>query len=173
MASAAESLAMENWSVLCTFLPKGWKEMARSTGALRRARDITDAEALLRLLLMHVANGYSLAETAVRARQFGIQLSAVAVFKRLRASEEWLRWLAEQQRGTRSVRVESQGRVVRAVDATTVSEPGSTGTDWRVHYALNLAILQCDYFELTGVEGGETLRRVPVRRGDIIVGDRA
>jgi hypothetical protein len=119
---------MENWSVLCTFLPKGWKEMARSTGALRRARDITDAEALLRLLLMHVANGYSLAETAVRARQFGIQLSAVAVFKRLRASGEWLRWLAEQQRGTRPVRVESQGRVVRAVDATTVSEPGSTGT---------------------------------------------
>jgi hypothetical protein len=173
MASAAESLAMENWSVLCTFLPKGWKEMARSTGALRRARDITDAEALLRLLLMHVANGYSLAETAVRARQFGTQLSAVAVFKRLRASEEWLRWLAEQQRGTRPVRVESQGRVVRAVDATTVSEPGSTGTDWRVHYALNLANLQCDYFELTGVEGGETLRRVPVRRGDIIVGDRA
>jgi hypothetical protein len=57
------------------------------------------------------------------------------------------------------------------VDATTVSEPGSTGTDWRVHYAVNLTNLQCDFFELTGVEGDETLRRVPVRRGDIILGD--
>src|ERR1019366_2832201 len=84
------------------------------------------------------------------------------VFKRLRASEEWLRWLAEQQRGTQRLAVESQGRPVRAVDATTVSEPGSTGTDWRVHYAVNLANLQCDFFELTSVEGGETLRRIPV-----------
>jgi hypothetical protein len=130
------------------------------------------SESLLRLLLMHVANGYSLAETAVRARALGMELSAVAVFKRLRASEEWLRWLAEQQRGRQRLAVESQGRPVRAVDATTVSEPGSTGTDWRVHYVVNLANLQCDFFELTGVEGGETLRRIPVRPGDIMLGDR-
>ena len=173
MTTVAEALAVENWAVLCTFLPAGWKEMARSTGALRRARDIPDAESLLRVLLMHVVNGYSLAETAARAGQFGMELSAVAVFKRLRAAEEWLRWLAEQQRSVRRPTVESQGRPVRIVDATTVSEPGSTGTDWRVHYAVNLASLQCDFFELTGAEGGETLRRVPIRSGDIILGDRA
>src|SRR6516225_6591279 len=98
MATAAECLKFENWAVLRTFLPSGWREMARSTGALRRARDIPDAESLLRVLLMHVVNGYSLAETAARASQLGMKLSAVAVFKRLRASEEWLRWLAEQQR---------------------------------------------------------------------------
>jgi hypothetical protein len=61
---------------------------------------------------------------------------------------------------------------VRAVDATTVSEPGSTGTDWRVHFSINLANLQCDFFELTAVDGGETLRRIPIRAGDIIMGDR-
>src|ERR1700719_3522054 len=99
MATPSETLAAENWAILCTFLPKGWKEMARSTGALRRARDIPDAESLLRVLLLHVVNGYSLAETATRAGHLGMKLSAVAVFKRLRASEEWLRWLAEQQRG--------------------------------------------------------------------------
>jgi hypothetical protein len=173
MALADESLAAENWPIICSFLPKEWKEMARRTGALRRARDVPDAESLLRLLLMHVANGYSLAETAVRARELGMNLSAVAVFKRLRASEEWLRWLAEQERGQRWLTLESQGRPVRTADATTVSEPGSTGTDWRVHYAINLANLQCDFFELTGVEGGETLRRVPVRRDDILLGDGA
>jgi hypothetical protein len=172
MATPDGGLPTENWQILRTFLPKGWKEMARSTGALRRARDIPDAESLLRLLLMHVVNGYSLAETAARASQLGMELSAVAVFKRLRASEEWLRWLAEQQRGRQPLAVESQGRPVRAVDATTVSEPGSTGTNWRVHYVVNLANLQCDFFELTGVEGGETLRRIPVRPGDIMLGDR-
>ena len=172
MATTEESLGSENWPILRTFLPKGWEEMARSTGALRRARDIPDAESLLRLLLMHVVNGYSLAETAVRAGQLGMELSAVALYKRLRASEEWLRWLAEQQRGRQPLAFESQGRPVRLVDATTVSERGSTGTDWRVHYVVNLANLQCDFFELTDVKGGETLRRIPVRPGDIMMGDR-
>jgi hypothetical protein len=172
MAVPAESLADDNWPVVCTFLPRGWKEMARSTGALRRARDVPDAESLLRLLLLHVANGFSLVEIAARAGELGMEMSAVAVFKRLRASEEWLRWLAEQERGRQPLAIESQGRPVRAVDATTVSEPGSTGTDWRVHYVVNLANLQCDFFELTDVKGGETLRRIPVRPGDIMLGDR-
>jgi hypothetical protein len=172
MTTPVEGFGPENWSVLRTFLPTGWQAMARSTGALRRARDIPDAESLLRVLLMHVVDGYSLAETAARASQLGMKLSAVAVFKRLRASEEWLRWLAEQQRGRQPLAVESQGRPVRLVDATTVSEPGSTGTDWRIHYVVNLANLQCDFFELTDVKGGETLRRIPVKAGDIMMGDR-
>ena len=147
--------------------------MARRSGALQRVRDFPNAEALLRVLLLHVANGCSLAETATRARELGIEVSAVAVFKRLRASEQWLRWLAEQVRSGPRQALESQGRPVRAVDGTSVSEPGSTGTDWRVHYVVNLANLQCDFFELTGVrEGGETLRRVPIQPGDIMMGDR-
>jgi hypothetical protein len=172
MINAKDDLQEQDWSILSTFLPPGWAEMARTTGALRRVRDFPDAESLLRVLLLHVANGFSLAETAVRARQLGVNVSAVAIFKRLRASEEWLRWLADQERGNQRMPMESQGRPVRAVDATTVSEPGSTGTDWRVHYAVNLANLQCDFFELTDAQGGETLRRIPVRRGDIILGDR-
>jgi hypothetical protein len=67
----------------------------------------------------------------------------------------------------------ANGYRVRAVDATTVQEPGSTGTDWRVHYVLNLANLQCDYFELTDAKGGETFRRIPIAQGDLMLGDRA
>jgi len=172
MTQTQRNVPVEDWPILRAFLPQGWEGMARSSGALRRVREIPDAECLLRVLLLHVANGYSLAETAVRARQLGVEVSAVAIFKRLQASEEWLRWLAEKQRGTQHSGLESQGRPVRAVDATTVSEPGSTGTDWRVHYSLNLANLQCDFFELTSAEGGETLRRVPIQARDIILGDR-
>ena len=131
MATLAEDLTPENWAILRAFLPKGWQEMARQSGALRRVRDFPNAELLLRVLLIHVAAGYSQAETAVRARALGVDVSAVAVFKRLRAAEEWLRWLAEQVRGRGRVILESQGRPVRAVDGTSLSEPGSTGTDWR------------------------------------------
>jgi hypothetical protein len=103
MAFSRDDLPTQDWAIVATFLPSGWAEMARTTGALRRARDFPDAETLLRVLLLHVANGYSLAETAVRARQLGVDVSAVAIFKRLQASEEWLRWLAVQERSQKRV----------------------------------------------------------------------
>ena len=170
--SAAE--AKEDWGVIRHFLPKGWEEQAHFLGALTRARGVEGAEELLRILLIHLASGCSLAETAVRAKRAGLgEISAVALFKRLKSAESWLRWLAEQTRGISRVPVFAHGRCLRVVDATSVSEPGSTGTDWKLHYAANLGDLQCDFFELTDVaNGGETFRRVPVRAKDIMLGDR-
>jgi hypothetical protein len=164
---------LDDWEVLSSFLPQGWEGRAREYGALVRARGVADAPALLRTLLIHIATGCSLAETAVRARQMGLaRLNAAAVYKRLRSAEEWLRWLAEQMRGDLGMVAPRVGRRVRAVDATAVSEPGSTGTDWRIHYAINLQTLQCDFFELTDGHGGEAWRRFPVLAGDIMLGDR-
>ncbi len=165
---------LENWEILCTFLPSEWAEQARRLGAMRRARYISDPGTVLRVLLLHLATGCSLAETAARASASGLaQISAVGVFKRLRAAEPWLRWLAQQMRGVADLPMEVAGRRLRAVDATSVSEPGSTGTDWKVHYVVNLADWQCDFFELTDIrQGGETFRRVPVVAGDILMGDR-
>lgn len=163
----------EEWAVLRRFLPAGWEQAARDTGALRRARGVKGAESLLRILLIHLSAGCSLAETAVRAREAGLgQVSAVALYKRLQASQEWLRWLAAEERRLLTGPQAAAGRRLRAVDATVVSEPGSTGTDWRLHYAINLTDLQCDFFEITDVRGGETIRRVPIQAGDIILGDR-
>ena len=163
---------LENWEILCSFLPPEWAEQARRLGAMRRARYISDPGTVLRILLLHLAAGCSLAETAARASASGwAQISAVGVFKRLRAAEPWLRWLAQQMRGAADLPLAVAGRRLRAVDATAVSEPGSTGTDWKVHWAVNLADLQCDFFELTALrEGGETFRRVPVVAGDILLG---
>jgi hypothetical protein len=175
MKSRSESVAeIENWEILSTFLPEGWAEQARRLGAIRRARYISDPAVVLRVLLIHLATGCSLAETAARASASGLaQISSVGVFKRLRAAEAWFRWLAQQMRGAAEMPMTVTGRRLRAVDATSVAEPGSTGTDFKVHYAVNLADLQCDFFQLTDIrEGGETFRRVPVLAGDIMMGDR-
>ncbi len=164
---------LDDWEVLCQFLPEGWEEQARESGALTRARGVSGPKDLLRVLLIHLANGCSLAETSVRAQQMGLgHLNQSAVYKRLRSAEHWLRWLAEQMRCKLGFAKPTMPRRIRAVDATSISEPGSTGTDWRIHYAINLADLQCDFFSLTDVSGGETWRRIPVARGDILVGDR-
>src|SRR5438876_367117 len=63
-------------------------------------------------------------------------------------------------------------RPVRAVDATTVEEPGATGTDWRVHYVIGLPEMRCDFYAVTDIKGAETYKRIPIHRGDIILGDR-
>jgi hypothetical protein len=63
-------------------------------------------------------------------------------------------------------------RRIRVVDATTVEEPGGAGTDWRVHYTLCLPDLSCDFFEVTDERGGETCRRIPVGRADLLLADR-
>jgi hypothetical protein len=167
-------MEFENWEVLSSFLPDGWSEQARRLGAIRRARYIKDPAVVLRILLMHVASGCSLAETAARASASGLaEISAVGVFKRLRAAGAWFRWLAQQMRGAADLAEPITGRRLRAVDATSVHEPGSTGTDWKIHYAVNLADLGCDFFQLTPIgNGGETFRRVPVVAGDIMMGDR-
>jgi hypothetical protein len=62
---------------------------------------------------------------------------------------------------------------VRVVDASVVCEPGSTGTDWRVHYSLYLYGLQCDEFHITGPKVGESFTRFRVSSGDLMLGDRA
>ncbi len=175
MRRAKVSLAeFEDWAVLSTFLPIGWDEQARKLGAIRRARYIKEPATVLRILLLHLASGCSLAETAARASASGLaQISAVGVYKRLRAAEPWLLWLAQHMRGAANLPMKVLGRKLRAVDATAVSEPGATGADWKVHYAVNVADLQCDFFELTDIQhGGETFRRVPVVGGDIMMGDR-
>jgi hypothetical protein len=64
MVRERKNSPIDNWAVLRSFLPAGWQG-----GALRRARDFPDAESLLRVLMLHVGEGCSLAETAVRARQ--------------------------------------------------------------------------------------------------------
>ena len=63
-----------------------------------------------------------------------------------------------------------------AIDATTVKEPGKSGSLWRIHYSVRLPSLACDYFKLTETEGpgtGEALRQFPIQAGDYLLADRA
>ena len=167
----------EEWAVLRSFLPAGWEELGRSSGALKGLRKDKSAEAVLRVLLLHLGCGHSLRETVVRARKAGLaQLSDVALLKRLRKSSDWLHGLCValfRERGLAQA-AESSLRV-RAFDATTVREPGRTGSLWRVHYSLCLSSLSCDFFEVTPTRGagsGEYLARFPVSEGDHILADR-
>lgn len=166
----------EDWQTLISFLPEGWRREAKSRGALKRCREVKDAETLLHILMIHLAQGYSLKETAVRVKQAGLaNISSVGIFKRMRASGEWLRWMAEglMKQNIEMPEQPGGGLRVRLIDGTTVSEPGKTGSDWRIHYSLQLKPLVCDYFKLTDNHVGETFKLFPIDKGDLIVADRA
>jgi len=165
---------LEDWAVVKQMLPEGWQQAARMLGAFGRVRQVKSPEMLLRVLLVHLAEGCSLQETAARVQELGWveRLTPQAVALRLQAAEQWLRWMAEKLWADRAAQPSWNKYRVRAVDATVVRERGRTGSQWRVHYALGLRDLQCDFFELTDVRGGETLRRIPIRRGDLVLGDR-
>jgi hypothetical protein len=166
------------WEVIERLLPEGWKALAQERLAIRRDRGVTDPAVLLRLMLMHVGTGLSLRSTVARASQQKLaSMSAVGLLKRLRTSEQWLaaltcRLFARTRFGNKVAQVPSTNRLLRVVDATTVQQPGSTETDWRVHYSVGLWDLRCDHFQITNSGGGETFKRFPVRRGDILMGDR-
>ena len=63
------NLLEEEWEFLTDLLPEDWRDQARTTGALRRARVVGSADCLLKLILMHTATGLSLRQTVVRARE--------------------------------------------------------------------------------------------------------
>lgn len=169
----------EDWDIVARLLPAGWEDKARELGALRRFREFRDAATLLRVLFIHLADGCSLRETVVRAAQGGlVEVSDVALLKRLRASGEWLRWMGEEVMGQWVMPAPAralldQGLRVRVVDGSTVSEPGATGSSWRLHYSAQLPSLACDEVLVTEPTVGESLRRFTVRAGDLLIADRA
>ena len=97
MGNAISSRDADDWGIVLQMLPRGWQAKAGETGALRRCRQFPDAATLLRVLLIHLAEGCSLRETVVRAAEGGlVSVSDVALLKRLRRSGEWFRWMGER-----------------------------------------------------------------------------
>lgn len=169
----------EDWRVVVSLLPQDWEQCAAQTGALKglhRNKSNCPSD-VLRVLLIHLACGYSMRETVVRARAGGLTgMSDVALLKRLRKCGPWLRALCVsllRERGALASPGVDAYRM-RVFDATVVKEPGRTGSQWRVHYSMELPSLECDYFEVTpcrGAGNGEAFGRFPVRTGDLVLAD--
>jgi hypothetical protein len=169
--------AQEDWELLCSFFPAGWRQLAQSTGALKGLRQDKSEENYLRVLLMHLGCGLSMRETVTRAQEAHLaDLSDVALLKRIRKSQEWLFELCRALFEERELRpTVGSNKTLRLIDATEVKEPGKTGSLWRIHYSLCWPDWKCDFFKLTPVEGkgtGESLQQFPLRAGDHVLADR-
>lgn len=170
------SFLIGNWQRFASFVGSAddLDDSARLHGAITRMRMIRTGSDLLRLILAWSVCGLSLRQTAAWACLQDIaELSDTALQLRFKAAADWMQALVNSQL---SKVIPSSpypgGYRVRIVDATVLCQPGSQGTDWRVHLGLELGALQIDHVEVTDASGGETLRRFPVSGGDLVLGDR-
>jgi hypothetical protein len=87
----ADPLIEDQWEIIRHLMPADLDEHARRHGAMRRKRgQITTADQLLQVLLMHIGGGLSLEQTVARARQRGLaELNAMALHKRLCSAGGW------------------------------------------------------------------------------------
>jgi Transposase DDE domain len=64
------------------------------------------------------------------------------------------------------------GRFIRIADGTSLSQPGSRGSDWHVHAVFDLASGSFSHLELTDRHGGESLECGEPEPGEIRIADR-
>lgn len=143
--------------------------------AFRRPRGIKSAEDLLRLAFIYGPGGLSLRMTSGIAEAAKIaSLSDVALLKRLRNTVDWLAYILGKllMSRTTGVRTVETGRRVCIVDGSSLSKPGSKGTDWRLHILYRPDTSELIDVQLTDSKGAESFKHFVVNPHDIFIGDR-
>src|SRR6267142_2397579 len=165
---------LDHWPEVSARFPAGFdlEATARLRGAFTRARGIKNAEGLLRLALAYGGLGMSLRETCAWAEAGEIaSLSGPSLLDRLCKAAPWLgdivaELIAEQ---TKVPAGRWAGYRLRALDGTSICQPGADRTTWRLHVGYDLATGQVDQLELTDVHGAENLQRLIYRTGDSVL----
>jgi hypothetical protein len=174
-ACNSSNWADADWREFRSVLPEGWEDAARALGAIRIAKGpLSDPDLLMRTLLGHIAGDHSLRLTAGYARNSGlVAVSDVAVLGRLRNAADWFEWVLNGMLEEPVKELPAAPFRLRLMDATCISKPGSTGTDFRLHVAIDLPNRTFTQVQLTGVKGSEGMDRFPLAPGDLAVADRA
>jgi len=168
---------LDHWPELSAHFPPGFdvEATARARGAFTRAREIKNAATLLRLALAYGGLGMSLRETCTWAEAGGIaSLRDPSLLERLCKAAPWLgdmvaALIAER---TKAPVKRWAGYRLRALDGTSICQPGADRTTWRLHVGYDLATGQVDQLELTDIHGAENLQRLTYQLGDIVLADR-
>ena len=159
------------------YLPPDWAAQAKTCGAFTRVRNIKTPEDLLALNMLYITNegSFQLASSMMKLTK-GISLNKNAVYERITASGEWLRWMANALCKMQGATIEKPlflgNRQVQLLDASDETTKGKEKSTWRLHYVFNLFEFQCTSMELTTNKEGERLTRHTVNADDIFIADR-
>jgi hypothetical protein len=161
-----------SWESLLQEFPVDLEETAKQYGALQRKRGISSASDLLRLGLAYVLTDFSLSDVACWAEQNETAyLSQEALLNRLKKSSAWFEALLGQMLVPVTPETRLNGKIC-IVDATSLSKPGSTGTDYRVHVNLDAGELRIKQASIYENKVGEGFSRFEFHEGDLAIADR-
>lgn len=148
------------------------EESARRCSAIQRSRNVT-AEALLRMALAYAVSDLSLKDIAAWAGALEIaEITAPGLHYRIKNAEAWFQALLTEVLETTLIKPPATGFVVRLMDATVITGPGSKGVDWRGHVSLDPDSGRIQSVEITDVKGGESFCRYAASPNVLDMGDR-
>ncbi|WP_162505485.1 hypothetical protein [Candidatus Arsenophonus triatominarum] len=126
--TSTTNLAFDDWEKITMLLPDGWQDKTRECGALKFGRQFTSPALLLRVLLIYFCNDFSMRETVARAAAAGlVNISDVALLKRIDKCGAWFQWMTEglvkQTSENFDIPESISHRPLIAVDGSVVKEP--------------------------------------------------
>lgn len=151
------------------------EKTAREYKALVRKRKLTSAADLLKLVFIYSLGAISLRSTAALASALKIvDMEDTAVLGRLRNAARWLEHLFMKLLNHRCPPpvMPALDRAITIIDGTSLSVPGSSGTDWRLHLRLDPMQGRFTDVRLSDVHVAESLSHFTVQAKDLLIGDR-
>src|SRR5215216_2583367 len=153
-------------------LPAESVQMARACKALVRAKKVKTPAQLLRVVFLYCGLDKPLREVAGTFTALYESITDQSVAERLRACGPWLKAMRRQMLPMAAVETLPTGLRFVVIDASSIQAPGATGTDHRLHIAMDLVSLQFLEVLVSDVHTGETLKHFTLAPGDVAVADR-
>lgn len=153
-------------------LPPDYRELAIEFRAFARSRKIKTPEQLLRVVMNDCGLDAVLRETAGTFTLLEERISDTAIHRRWKACGPWAKALLSRMMDA-AVQPLAEGHLrFLVIDASTVQSPGATGTDYRIHRAINWVRLHLVEVKVTNAHTGEPLSHYVLQDGDGVVADR-
>src|ERR671923_1055184 len=153
-------------------LPPETVQMAREFKAFVRAKKVKTPAQLLRVVFLYCGLDKPLREVAGTFTALYESITDQSIAERLRACGPWVKAMLRQMLPMAAVESLPTGRRFVVIDASSIQAPGATGTDHRLHIAMDLVSLQFLEVLVSDVHTGETLKHFTLAPGDVAVADR-
>ncbi len=153
-------------------LPPETAHMAREFKAFVRAKKVKTPGQLLRVVFLYCGLDKPLREVAGTFTALYESITDQSVAERLRACGPWVQAVRRRMLPLSQGATLPAGRRFVVIDASSMQAPGATGTDHRLHIAMDLLSLPFIEGLVSDVHTGETLKHFTLGPGDVAVTDR-
>ena len=148
-------------------LPADYAELAREFKAFARSRKIKTPAQLLQVVMSYCGLDAVLRDTAGQFTLLEERISDTAIHQRLKACGPWVKGLLSRLMGEAAQPLLAGHLRFILIDGSTVQGPGATGTQYRLHLALDLVRLEWSYSLVTDEHTGEQLSHLYRARLDL------